>query len=269
MSGSCRCGGKHLLQSTTRLNAYRSFSTSRVVHAPSRAKSQKEKKDANLRNAFELYHLAGKFFPSRVISSTSQKREAATTSIGKDATKPATLDDEIDVHILDTVYPKMENDINRGSIDRLDQKNVHMRTAYQVLDNQNSRSSSDFDLMGSRHSEDSYEAEIRAAEYVGLPSSLSRGTRSSNLNDLPPVEDTEAVQAYIAEKIKAMAPGYEDLFNANLSEGLENRSARVRDALYGTIDSINPGLEVVRERSRNPNVQEIARRLEKGKSQEV
>lgn len=274
------------------------------------AKSKRKRKgdeDDKLRKAIDIYHLAGSFFPSRVMtteatssnsnsSSTASARanappqvaedelfsgtadDPASTSLSVSSRPEPTLDEMLDAMICSTIKPSGSS--MYGHHDRIQQKTVKMKTAQVVLDKelQGSANSADWDLRGLHSSaQDSERAQSHAAHLLG-----SLAWRHSPPSDaklpgaLPPIEDREAVKRYIAATAHAAQASNNALFgNRIIDEALNNRSARVRDALYGTVYGSHPGLEVVRERASLGAVREMAERLEeeedgaKGESDDV
>lgn len=244
----------------------------------------RDKHDAKLRHAIDLYHTASAFFPIQPTASRQTRLEMiqdkfsfdgpGASPLGEDdihAEEPAddaeqrllSLDEELDHSIrtgLRMTRPRSELMAGYRQSAQMVKNPVHMRTATMLMDSREQR----------RLSQDKYlvddlrDESERADRTAYLSSAQASGAGSAHKETpLPAVDDAEAVKTYIAQMARHAAHE-KRLTNLNVSNPhlvLDNRSARVRDALFGTVHGEYPGLEVVRERARDPRVQQEAQRL--------
>jgi hypothetical protein len=138
-------------------------------------------------------------------------------------------------------------------------RGLNMRTANMTLDYvHNSR------LRSAANNADDHDAELaRQGRVDHLFNYNNRSSSSADkLPSLPARDDPAAIKAYLAEATQRTADVMRQ--SVGVDEGIvrsDNRTARVRDALFGTVRGNLPGLEVVRERARDARVRREAERL--------
>lgn len=196
------------------------------------------KKDRNLRHAIDLYHLTDYFFPTSALPLSDSNGGAGAKS--SDSAQSIALDEEIDFHIRKSILGKTTTQSPENSVDAA----VEMRGSHTTL---TKRFNNDEEQFGSAYA--SSNAGNQTAESLfPLSKQQSSRTTSDVHAPLPPVDDQEAVQRYIAEMArKTAAKGIREMGDPDL-ESLDSRGSQVRDALFGTVRGSLPGLEVLRER---------------------
>lgn len=225
-----------------------------------------KKRDDNLRQAINLYHLSDTFFPTKAqISNEALQTQLSSTSgisgtssdsdqtINVPKNKKQQLDDTLDSHIRTSIMGLTTPTSSHSNLD----SSVEFMLPHQALA---SKIKTDEIAFGSGLAEPYKEMSTASMERLStelFPPQPKRQRQSNGLNSfssepmsLPPVEDKEAVKRYIAENIrrKSLASRTASGTSSSGTDILDVRGAQVRDALYGTVGIKRPGLEVLRDR---------------------
>lgn len=232
--------GSCLLQRQGQQSTLRCFATSSSSQAP---RLKERKKDANLRHAINLYHLTDFFFPTNNVSEQQGKhgnRSGAGGSAGSEEGM-SSFDKELDSHIRFSLMGASTSTSVRSNMDGY----VELKGAYPVLAKKTKDDEMAFgSVFGSTMGPVSEASAVNA-----LREENSRPPRLEPQSPLPSIDDKEAVQRYIAETARRSAAvgGFAD---TRPGDDMDVRGAQVRDALFGTVNGVRPGLEAVRERMR-------------------
>lgn len=204
--------------------ATRCFATSSTSQAPRR---KERKRDANLRHAINLYHLTDFFFPTN--KSTEQGKQSDTA-----------YDKDLDSHIRFSIMGNSTTiSPDRSNLDGF----VDFRAAHPTLAKKIKDDEAAFNSTFGNSGAVSEDAAVNALKRS------SQGINASRLEELPLplIDDKEAVERYIAETARrAAAAG--GLTDSRPGDNYDIRGAQVRDALFGTVGGVRPGLETIRER---------------------
>lgn len=228
-----------------------------------RVLKEAKKKDDKLRHAINLFQMAEWFFPTTAAddiatseilspSSKSKGKSLKTSPAAADTNRKDGLDEMLDDHIRLSIIGSGTSE----SITNNFNKPVIMQNAYSAeLD----KAQKDRDQYSSIYNTESPNEEpskdLLAAIFPPVrPISASKtvsfvmtdSDSKSSMHKLPPVEDREAVEKYLAETVKkANVRASQNRLRAS---NLDVRGAQVMDALYGTVAGHLPGLEVLKER---------------------
>lgn len=195
--------------------AVRSMSTSTVAQTSQRAKRlAKQRHDEKLRLAVHLYHLTPSFYPTE-----SQPSEAGE------------LDDAVTESILGPFMGE------RNGRPFLQFSNTAELLAQQQQETQSARRDGRGEL-------DVYESPAMQGAFVMKP--MTASTLSTSDPETLRRHFVKQPQSYSSRRARDAA-GYGDMFS---QEEVTQRSAQVRDALYGTVGGELPGLEIIREKER-------------------
>lgn len=242
----------------------RYFSTSKPIQGRGITEKGKRKAkaqhDAKLRQAIDLYHSSQYFYPTRPTITGQTKsgllKAEDLQEYREEGTEVRSLDEEIDWIIRADLFLQRKKDDREHLYDRQNGP-ISMRNASMLLDH----------VERERTSQESSEQSSIAELVSGNFSSTIRteANMRNGSEPLPDPKDQDAIKVYIANAIRRAS-----LASRNQNEGAaaaphhsghDLRKLRIRDALFGTVQGRLPGLEIVRERSRDPRVQEEANRL--------
>ncbi|UZJ52528.1 hypothetical protein CBS101457_001848 [Exobasidium rhododendri] len=206
-------------------SAARCFSASSTSQAP---RPKEKSRDANLRHAINLYHLTDFFFPTNVKSEE-----------GKEILDSAEYDKELDSQIRFSMMGASITTSTRNNMDGY----VEMRGAYPTLARKLKDDEVNFGSIYNTTAAISSDAAVRELQ------DSTRYSRASTLenNPLPSVDDHDAVEKFVAETARNSF-AFNGLPESRAADNLDVRGAQVRDALFGTVGGVRPGLEAVRER---------------------
>ncbi|EST06966.1 hypothetical protein PSEUBRA_003595 [Kalmanozyma brasiliensis GHG001] len=237
-------------------------------------KLKRSKKDGILRKAVEMYHLTPSFLPS-------PQQASLTTSAGKKNTNTSSawesaLDNTIYSSILntDSVSRRSPNLVPRGLSEYSREQSVRAASVSSFGNSEEMASSrsKDYGSFASDLTSTTFltrrEREAAAADQQSQLSKDSSSLQSSG-SGLEHFTDADIAMyqrrhnhaagagashgldssrysgAERLTHLDRITPGGNEWYR---SQGLDTRSARVRDAIFGTINGELPGLEVVRER---------------------
>jgi hypothetical protein len=203
---------------------------------------EKKKKDAKLRHAINLYHLTDFFFPTSAKSSSSSSSTATTSSLSRSDTAPERFDDLLNAHIRSSIMGSSNTTSAQNNLDAP----LTMKSASTVL---SLKETEDEDQFASIYDSKSNSHDIASSLLSPPPSTLkSSSTTASEPAPLPPIDDKEAVQKHIADTVRKSLAARQKNMGVRQSDNLDVRGAQVRDALFGTVGGVQPGLETLRER---------------------
>ena len=252
-------------------NCNRSFSSSSSIQGRGITEKGKRKvqakHDAKLRHAIDLYHTSHHFYPTKpTITGQANIGILSSEELQQNFIEEEkelilrSFDDEIDWIIRANLFlRKKENfDLHAPSNMYTEPKPpIEMRSASALFDH----------LERQRTNSEILEQTL-LLDTVGNNFLFGTKQDAATINPedypLPDPNDTDAMKSYIADAVREVslasrstegnAPHHTKTFK-------DLRSLRIRDALFGTVQGSLPGLEIVRERSRDPRVQEEAKRL--------
>ncbi|KAJ1572278.1 hypothetical protein NDA11_004986 [Ustilago hordei] len=241
-------------------------------------KREKRKKDHVLRKAVEMYHLTSSFLPTpqRAMATSADQRSDSSSAT---ATWESALDNAIYSSILntDSASRRSPNLVPRGLTD-LGREQSNRAASVPSFGNTEESASSrakEINLFASDLTSTTFltRREREAAAAKSTPVSLLKLSRKrsskQNRGGLDHFTDADIAMYHKRHNHEAGAGSSHDLDNSRYSgaerlthldrirpggnewyrnQGLDTRSARVRDALFGTVNGELPGLEVVRER---------------------
>ncbi|SNX88095.1 uncharacterized protein MEPE_06806 [Melanopsichium pennsylvanicum] len=253
-------------------------SSSSSARSKSHNKVQRRKRDEILRKAVEMYHLTPAFLPT-------PQRASSTSATGKSTASSAAawesaLDNTIYSSILntDSVSRRSPNLVPRGLAEFSREQSLRAASVPAFGNTEESASSraNSMNTFASDLTSTTFltrrEREAAAASdsvSAGLPqSSKASASSKENVGGLEHFTDADIAMYHRRHNHAAGAgssgidgsrysgaerlthldraiPGGNEWYR---SQGLDSRSARVRDAIFGTINGELPGLEVVRER---------------------
>ncbi|KAN0064194.1 hypothetical protein ACQY0O_003361 [Thecaphora frezii] len=233
-------------------------------------KLQAKRKDDILRRAIEMYHLTPHFLPTPdrigAVASSSSK----STNLVSDAEYEAALDSEICSSILNAnasarnlpiIVPRGLNEFSRDISNRAASTPSFGSTSDATM-----QQTRDIQAWGSDLTQSTFPTrkERDAAAAAKKKAGKSDARSSSNAATLEAFTDADlemyqrrhshggasadAARHSGAERmshLNRIIPGNNQWYK---NQGLDSRSARVRDAIFGTVNGELPGLEVVRER---------------------
>ncbi|SPO31861.1 uncharacterized protein UTRI_06698 [Ustilago trichophora] len=256
-------------------------SSSSSARSKQHNKRQKRKKDEILRKAVELYHLTPSFLPSpqRASRATSAGKNSAASSSDAAASWESALDNTIYSSILntDSVSRRSPNLVPRGlaEFSREQSNRAASVPAFGNTEEFASSRAKDMNSFASDLTSTTFltrrEREAAAAESTaaGLSASSERTFSQKNGGGLEHFTDGDIAMYHRRHNHAAGAGSSSGLDNSRYSgaerlthldritpggnewyrsQGLDTRSARVRDAIFGTVNGELPGLDVVRER---------------------
>lgn len=251
----------NIVQSTS--NLIRCFSSSSVIQARGITEKGKQKAqakhDAKLRHAIDLYHTSRHFYPTRPTITGQTKVGLISYEEFQDYSEEEVIlrsfDEEIDWIVRANLFMLKKGDQNENNLDKV-LGPLSMRSGSALVDHlEKQRTISESKDLNS-YIEDESQAVIMQ-EIETLPIRSPDGP-------LPDPNDTQAMKQYIAEAVRRTSLGSREKYGQaprHALRGGDQRILRIRDALFGTVQGSLPGLEIVRERSTDPRVQEEAKRL--------
>jgi hypothetical protein len=203
----------------------RAFSVSCGTQAP---RLKEKRKDTNLRHAINLYHLTDFFFPTNT-----------EVDSGKGKMDHEAYDKELDHHIRFSI---MGSSTTRsyGQHNNMN-GTVEMRGSHPTLAKKNKEDEIGFDSIFT-NSKATLEGSLR-----DLKESARYMKKARAEDTLPPAEDQEAVELFVAESARRDF-AFLQLPDSRAADNFDIRGAQVRDALFGTVGGVRPGLEALRER---------------------
>ncbi|SPO31974.1 uncharacterized protein UTRI_06698_B [Ustilago trichophora] len=257
-------------------------SSSTSARSKQHNRRQKRKKDEILRKAVEMYHLTPSFLPSpqRASRSTSAgSNKSAVSSSDAAAAWESALDNTIYSSILntDSVSRRSPNLVPRGlaEFSREQSNRAASVPAFGNTEEFASSRAKDMNSFASDLTSTTFltrrEREAAAADSTAARlSASSQATLSQkNAGGLEHFTDGDIAMYHRRHNHAAGAASSSGLDNSRYSgaerlthldritpggnewyrsQGLDTRSARVRDAIFGTVNGELPGLDVVRER---------------------
>ncbi|TKY86898.1 hypothetical protein EX895_004186 [Sporisorium graminicola] len=253
-------------------------SSASSVRSKQHDKRQQKKKDAVLRKAVEMYHLTPSFLPNpqQASVSTSARQSSASSNSWESA-----LDNTIYSSILntDSVSRRSPNLVPRGltEFSREQSSRAASVPAFGNTEQSASSRAKDIHSFASDLTSTTFltrrEREAAAADLTSANRSKPAGGASSssqqNGGGLEHFTDGDIARyqrrhnhsagagsssgldsgrysgAERLTHLDRITPGGNEWYR---SQGLDTRSARIRDAIFGTVNGELPGLEVVRER---------------------
>ncbi|GAC94995.1 hypothetical protein PHSY_002568 [Pseudozyma hubeiensis SY62] len=254
-------------------------SSSSSPRAKQHNRRQKRKKDDILRKAVEMYHLTPSFLPSPQQSSLATS--AGQSSASASASWESALDNTIYSSILntDSVSRRSPNLVPRGlsEFSREQSQRAASVPAFGNTEELASSRAKDIHSFASDLTSTTFltrrEREAAAADLSSAKRSQpNKGAASSQQNNAAGLDHfTDADIAMYQRRhdhaagagsssgldssrysgaerlthLDRITPGGNEWYR---SQGLDTRSARVRDAIFGTVNGELPGLEVIRER---------------------
>lgn len=246
-------------------NLIRCFSSSSSIQGRGITEKGKRKvqakHDAKLRHAIDLYHTSQHFYPTRAtitgqrkidLISSEDLQEYSTEQEEDERLILRSFDEEIDwivrANLFITRRSKSDESIHIH-------EPVTMRSGSVLYDHIEKKRTT------AESSEQKSFIDTVTNTFYGMDSSALKSFSQLEL-PLPDENDSEAVKSYIAEAVKRASLASSHMHGeAPQHSGKDSRSLRIRDALFGTVQGSLPGLEVIRERSNDPRVQEEAKRL--------
>ncbi|KAJ1018554.1 hypothetical protein NDA16_004836 [Ustilago loliicola] len=263
-SGSASSSANPIASSSSWSNAARSKHNRR----------EKRKKDDVLRKAVEMYHLTPSFLPAPQRASLATSAAPSSTAAWE-----SLLDNTIYSSILntDSVSRRSPNLVPRG-LTEFSREQFNRAASVPAFGNTQESASSrakDMHSFASDLTSTTFltrrEREAAAAESTppSLPKSSQGAWSQQNAGGLEHFTDADIAMyqrrhnhaagagsshgidssrysgAERLTHLDRITPGGNEWYR---SQGLETRSARVRDAIFGTVNGELPGLEVVRER---------------------
>ncbi|SJX66635.1 uncharacterized protein SRS1_16856 [Sporisorium reilianum f. sp. reilianum] len=255
-------------------NPIASSSSSSSARSKQHNNRQKRKKDAILRKAVEMYHLTPSFLPNPQTSA----RQSSTSSSA--ASWESALDNTIYSSILntDSVSRRSPNLVPRGLTEFHREQSARAASvpAFGNTEQLASSRSKDIHSFASDLTSTTFltrrEREAAAADLSSAKRSQSANAASSSQQNggglehftdgdiaryqrrhnhsagAGPSSGLDSSRYSGAERLTHLdriTPGANEWYR---SQALDSRSARVRDAIFGTVNGELPGLEVVRER---------------------
>ncbi|PWN32134.1 uncharacterized protein FA14DRAFT_85173 [Meira miltonrushii] len=239
------------VQSTS--NLIRCFSSSSAVQARGITEKGKRKvqakHDAKLRHAIDLYHTSRHFYPSRPTMTGQTKIGLISDEEIRDFEEEdiilRSFDEEIDWIVRANLFILKDRE---NAIESLSMRSGPALFAHREEKRTLSESR---DLV----------SPFDSGEYMAYNSSNETIPISPPSGPLPDPNDTQAMKQYIAEAVRRTSLGSRNRYGEAPNHSSDQRLLRIRDALFGTVQGSLPGLEIVRERSRDPRVQEEVKRL--------
>ncbi|CDU21967.1 uncharacterized protein SPSC_00597 [Sporisorium scitamineum] len=246
-------------------------------------KRQRRKKDAILRKAVEMYHLTPSFLPNPQQASvtTSARQPSSSSSSAAAASWESALDNTIYSSIVNTdsvsrrspnIVPRGLTEFSREQSNRAASVPAFGNTEQSALSRAKDIHSFVSDLTSTTFPT-RREREAAAADFTsanrsqpakGASSSSQqnggglehftdgdiaryqrRHNHSTGAGSSSGLDSSRYSGAERLTHLDRITPGANEWYR---SQGLDTRSARVRDAIFGTVNGEMPGLEVVRER---------------------
>jgi hypothetical protein len=228
-----------------------------------------KKKDDKLRHAINLYQMTEWFFPTTAgDSATASSSLLSPSAVPKKAsTKKENQKDDLDEVLDDHIRSSILGSGTSASVSENFNKPVAMRNAYSALSDNAQRDRNQYSSIFESNSSSDEEPDtgLLTAIWPAKGPIWSSFARTEG-ETLPPIEDKEAVEKYVANTVKrAKAIASQDRTRPS---SLDIRGAQVMDALYGTVAGNLPGLEVLKERVRERELKEKAQQQQMQKQEE-